>query len=363
MVALLAASLALLAQQGKQVLMERVGIPNPNITVQIRHDRLEPPKLSPKTFNGQKWEFDWLTTGFGNIGEAGVQALRLRVYNQEKKETGDLSPKVARMMMQIWDRLFRQYKFDNPLQYNEGIVDVFLCFGGEAGGEQEFGSEFVQASPRAVKVNTIYLYQISSFTQPMEMAREVAHEYGHAVLPPVGGFKKPEEWGNGYLGEKIFLRWLRDGVASGALSSDDAMGATAQQLDAWVKKNLDPLVLKAATRFPDPVNITEGSTGMDSWIGLAAYIEQTCPPQLFANSLRFTTMKPPKDYPEQVLASARAMDQITIAVPANLSKAKSIWIPLNQGKISGATVLKRKDGWAEVAPLMPIIVVTNRASG
>lgn len=357
MIATLAASLLIAGTQG---LVQRLGIDNPNILVQVNQDRLQTSRLSPKSFDGQKWEFDWLATGFGNLGEEGVKKLRVRVYSQERKQVNDKAPLVARMMMQIWDKLFRRYRIDHPIQYHDGLVDVFLCFGGEPGGEQEIGSEFTQATPAAQKANTIYFYQLSSFKDPVEMAREVAHEYGHAVLPPVGGFKKPEDWGNGYLGEKIFMRWLRDDFAAGRLITDDVMGATKEQVDAWVKKNVDPLILRAATNFPDASNMMEGSTGMDNWIGLAAYVDQICPPQVFANSLRFTTMRPPTDYPDQVVAAARAMDQLTLSVPSTLAKQKFIWIPLGEGKIAGATVLKKKNGWAQVVPLMPNIVITNR---
>ena len=51
--------------------------------------------------------------------------------------------------------------------------------------------------------------EIDTSKPQAEACRELAHEYGHAVLPAIGGFKSPEDWANGYLGERLFLRWLR----------------------------------------------------------------------------------------------------------------------------------------------------------
>jgi len=121
------------------------------------------------------------------------------------------------------------------------------------------------------------------------MAREIAHEYGHAVLPPIGGFKQPEVWVDGYLGEKLFLKWMRDDMAAKKLTPDDAMGASQNGLDAWVKKNVDPLVAKAALQHPDPSSINESQAGMDAFLGLALYVQTICPASLFVKSLMYTS--------------------------------------------------------------------------
>lgn len=354
---------------------KQVNIPNPNITVRMPLNRLEPAKLSPKLFDGNRWEFDWITWGYGNIAGPNEQQLRLRVYSQERKEKDDKAPMVARMVMQLWNKTFRTLKIDHPQQFNTGIVDFFLCFGGEPGGEQLFGEEILPNRPQPVKVNTAYIYQLHSFKEPLEMAREVAHEYGHAILPGIGGFKQPEVFANGYLGEKLFLKWMRDGIAASRanpstvpnLSSDDAMGAPLERLNSWVTMNVDPLVKQAATRFPDGKLINESKAGMDSFLGLALYMETAFPPALFTRSLAYTRdahgaatdNRPPTDYAQNIATAAAEMEQIAISVPPSLKDAKSIWIPLNKGSVSGATVLSRREGWAEVAPLMPTITIKN----
>lgn len=44
-----------------------------------------------------------------------------------------------------------------------------------------------------------------------EWVREIAHEYGHVVIPPFGGFRAPlEPFGNGMLGETLVLMWAAE---------------------------------------------------------------------------------------------------------------------------------------------------------
>ncbi|HWA84325.1 MAG TPA: hypothetical protein VG820_12855, partial [Fimbriimonadaceae bacterium] len=155
--------------------IHQYNLPNTDkLTIQFVNDRLDPPKESPKLFNDQRWEFDWLTRGYGNLGEEGVGAIRVRVYSQERKEESeDIAPKVTRMVLRIWDRAFHRLKIDSPLDFNGGIVDYFLCFGGKAGGEQLFDKELVRnaADPndtKVIRVNTIYIYRLDTFKEPVE---------------------------------------------------------------------------------------------------------------------------------------------------------------------------------------------------
>jgi len=72
--------------------------------------------------------------------------------------------------------------------------DVWLCRGGQTGGEQW-------------KTN-LYLYDIDTPRSSIEWIREITHEYSHLALPAIGGYDAPEYWANGYLGERLIVRWL-----------------------------------------------------------------------------------------------------------------------------------------------------------
>ncbi len=332
-----------------------------------RGQRLEPAKLSPKKFGDNQWEFDWLTSGKGVENDPNQLRLKVRVYSQERKEVADKALAVARMAMQIWDRAYHRLKVDSPTE--SGVVDFYLCFGGKAGGEQRFDEEIVPGLSRTAHVNTIYIYRLDTFKEPVEMAREVAHEYGHAILPAVGGFKEPEAWSNGYLGEKLFLKWIKKDMVAGRLGPDDAMGATIQELGAWLASNVDPLVQQAAYQYPETNLIGDSRNGMDSFLGLAMYTEALCPPSVFVRSLAYVAdahkdQSVPNDYGQFILQAASEVEALTLSVPQSIFDSKKpIWIPLGKGSLQGATILSRKNGWAKVAPLVGNIVIQNPPIG
>ena len=92
--------------------------------------------------------------------------------------------------------------------------DVWLCRGGQTGGEQW-------------KTN-LYLYDIDSPRSSIEWIREIVHEYSHLALPAIGGYDAPEYWANGYLGERLLIRWLirqSDGPARVEATWGDFSGA------------------------------------------------------------------------------------------------------------------------------------------
>jgi len=73
--------------------------------------------------------------------------------------------------------------------------DVWLCAGGQSGGEQWRSN--------------LYLYNLETPRSSIEWIREVVHEYSHLALPAIGGYNAPEYWANGYLGERLIVRWLQ----------------------------------------------------------------------------------------------------------------------------------------------------------
>ncbi len=81
--------------------------------------------------------------------------------------------------------------------------DVWLCRQGPA-GEDEWH-------------RNIYFYDLDRPRSSIEWIREIAHEYSHMALPPIGGYTAPEYWANGYYGERLLVRWLAETPGDPAL--------------------------------------------------------------------------------------------------------------------------------------------------
>lgn len=332
-------------EAGQMVDLPGYDIPEARVMFFRTGKRLPDFKYSPK----HKWPFEWLVAGLGRkSAESHNYELRLRVYAQLHKETNDPSLPVCRMAMRLWELNVSKLGLDHALQYNNRIIDVYLCWGGKAGGEQLFDKDTENGVER--KVNTIYLYDMPTLSKPLEMAREVAHEYGHATLPAVGGFSAPEDWANGSLGERLYLTWMRDQMKLKRLAADDAAGTSLDELDRWVKLRVDPLVAQAALEGPRPVLLSQKSEeAYNAYLGLALYAYQSLPTDAFGDSLKLTGSYSASDYPAAIIAAVEKRAPFTFLVPSSVS-GKPIWIPVGMCSIKGAKTLAKAKGWAKVIP-------------
>jgi hypothetical protein len=75
--------------------------------------------------------------------------------------------------------------------------------------------------------NNIYLYNLDDGRSSIEWIREIAHEYGHLAIPAIGGaYTSPEAWANGYIGERLMVRWLADPNLAGPTEVERVWGRT-----------------------------------------------------------------------------------------------------------------------------------------
>ena len=114
-------------------------------------------------------------------------------YNGEANLT--LAVRVARLLSLAHQTLTQ--KTGHEAANGAAPFDVWLCAGGQNGGEQWRSN--------------LYLYTVDTPRSSIEWIREIVHEYSHLALPAIGGYTAPEYWANGYLGERLIVRWfMRD---------------------------------------------------------------------------------------------------------------------------------------------------------
>ena len=338
-----------------------IPIPLPSIgggasiaTLAFNSSALPVPKISPKKVAGVKRSFPWVVIGYGkNNPNGNMEAIRIRVYTESALNQQKFGIPAARELMRIWELDKTWLGIDHNYEYNQGVVDVYLCNEGSPGGEQLFGTD--NEGGVVHKVNTIYIYNLKTFTDPLEEAREVAHEYGHAVLPAIGGYTAPEYWANGYMGEELFLRWITKEIANRTLTSKDAMGASLSSLQNWVKIHTQTIELKAAERGPQNPFLRESSAaGMDAYHGIMLYCDSIFPAHIFARAIAITPGNKAIDF---VLGAKLAAEEATYSpnFPYYLL-GKKVWIPVGGGKVINSVIFAKNNGWVEVMAKSGIIV-------
>lgn len=314
----------------------------PTFEVRVRPEPLEILKKSPLKFppNDEPYIFEWLTEGFGIPTRTETQPkLRFRIYSQDRKVHGELSEEVGRFLMTLWNRSYNDYRIDHKPDYNKSCVDVYLCFAGDPGGEQLFDEDPQAPKGASSKVNTIYIYDLPSLKDPLEKIRELAHEYGHAVLPAVGGYDAPESWANGYLGEKLFLQHLAD-------AKEGFFGVTQIQLENYAMKACGALIRDGAANLPYPGFFEgKGKMHMDRYIGFMLWMNEILPPAIFGQVMKLVPSFQAKDVPKTVLEAMSVQPQIKLTCPPDMV-GKKVWVPVGSKKLIGAMPLQRNGGWA-----------------
>ena len=140
---------------------------------------------------------------------------------------------------------------------NDGIVNFWITDEGKAGGE--------------LYNENIYIYSANTQRSGQEWIREIAHEYSHLTLPPVGGYIEPEWSASGYLGELLVMSWATRNERPKEFAYADALNPIdinktqiSTLISSFLKNGLDGLDETSSSR-----------DAMDIFLGFALYVEET----------------------------------------------------------------------------------------
>ncbi|MGQ9523454.1 MAG: hypothetical protein ACUVTZ_01310 [Armatimonadota bacterium] len=121
------------------------------------------------------------------------------VLHVQREMDMPLAAKCARVLLAFADMARSRLGLESRFA-DDGVVHVWLTHWGKPGGEQW--------------QQHIYLYSIDTPRQPIEWVRQLAHEFGHLVIPGIRLPSVGEEWANGLIGERLFVKWMHEGGLS-----------------------------------------------------------------------------------------------------------------------------------------------------
>jgi len=210
---------------------------------------------------------------------------RFAVYVPDR-DTLPFARRAARFLALLWDAANRRFG-TLARGLRKTTVDVWMTRSGEAGAEQFR--------------NNLYLYDLLSARTGIEWARELAHEYGHYLLPGASGYTEPENWANGFLGERLFLKWLADDILAGRLDATEVPFVQLADLKDYRARQVTPLIARMRADGPDNALLARTDRrAMDAFTGLLLYAEE-----IYGSAVLFHL---PEHLPPGVAAGARAPD-------------------------------------------------------
>ncbi len=153
----------------------------------------------------------------------------------------------------------------------EGPVETYLLESGPPGAEAYSSS--------------LYFYAAATPRSRIEWARQIGHEYGHLVLPPVGRYIEPEFYASGLLGERLFIQWLAEeaqtvagtpwpGQAARTALDNLLGGSDTMDAAGYLADNAYADLLLWYDKGPDSAHIAgTGQESMHYWLGFIMWVQ------------------------------------------------------------------------------------------
>lgn len=169
------------------------------------------------------------------------------------------------------------------------------------------------------RVNNVYLFEIAEPRPEIEWARTISHEWGHLTLLAARGYKDPEGDAAGFLGERLFLKWLREDLQALPRSFDDFCERDGLQL--YYTRQLAPLMARYNAGGPDDKRLGQLTTaGMDYYIGMALDTDEVFGSKVFGFALYHLEDTTPQALVNAVRNAVFLQTELKVKLPA--------WVPL-----------------------------------
>ena len=209
--------------------------------------------------------------------------------------------RACRLLLACYDLARTRLGLDHALRYDRQLR-VFLMTEGKAGAEQQ--------------QNLMYLYDLSERVSPQAWVRELTHEYGHWILPPINSYEEPEPWANGDLGERWFTYHLLARARGAGSEPDFLMGASLSALEAYLRRAVEPLVERMAREGLHPRRWrSRRRAGYEEYLALALYVDRVYGSARLGRAMLCAGGVEPDDFLRGVRESLTEPERLQVQLP------------------------------------------------
>jgi len=234
------------------------------------------------------------------VAEGTTPTVLFEIYAQ-RQTLYPYAERACRLLLACYDLACTRLGLDHALRYDR-LLRVFLMTEGKAGAEQQ--------------QNLMYLYDLSERVPPQEWLRELTHEYGHWILPPINSYEEPEPWANGDLGERWFTLHLVARARSEGSEPDFLMGASLSALEAYLRRTVEPLVERMAREGLHPQRWrSRRRVGYEEYLAFALYIDRVYGSERLGRAMLCAGGVEPDDFLRGVRESLTEPERLQVQLP------------------------------------------------
>ncbi len=272
----------------------------------------------------------------GGLAETPFAPL-FEVYAQ-RQPLYPYAERACRLLLHCYELARTRLRLEHPLRY-ERRLRIFLMTEGKAGAEQQR--------------DLLYLYDLSERIPSQEWLRELTHEYGHWVIPPINSFTEPEAWANGDLGERWFTYWLTDALRQGKLQPQEVMETPLSALETYLQRAVHPLVERMWREGLHPQRWrSRKREGYEEYLALALYADRIYGSERFGRAMLIAGGVEPDDFLNGLRESLSEQTLLTANLPGRagwlfLPNGLKAWRIQNPGKTKLVADPKRPE-WVYV---------------
>jgi hypothetical protein len=234
------------------------------------------------------------------VAEGATPTVLFEVYAQ-RQMLYPYAERACRLLLACYDLARTRLGLDHALRYDR-LLRVFLMTEGKAGAQQQ--------------QNLMYLYDLSERVSPQAWLRELTHEYGHWIIPPINSYEEPEPWANGDLGERWFTYYLVARARGARDEPDFLMGASLGALEAYLRRAVEPLIERMAREGLNPQRWrSRRRAGYEEYLALALYIDRVYGSERLGRAMLCAGGVEPDDFLRGVRESLTEPEQLRVQLP------------------------------------------------